>query len=175
MAKKHSEKDSNNNVSHIANLLTSILLCYPEIATINLDPKSRTVKFTFYLSNGVAKAKLKEFHRHLKESLRAYYYLEKREIEVCSLVFQSLDFFTTIEFQRDVQTLSQKEIALIIALIKEEFGSQLVTEEDDGLMIDDLSLHEELIGYMLENAKRSSSNTKLIALRDEGKVFVFNK
>ncbi|MDH7578452.1 MAG: hypothetical protein QHH75_11730 [Bacillota bacterium] len=174
MARRYNEKE-NHNVSHVANLLTSILLCYPEIATINLDPKSRIVKFTFYLLNNVSREKLKEFHQHLFQSLHTYYYLEKVDVEICSLFFQPLDFFTTIEFQRDVQTLSQKEIALIITLIKEEFGPHLVTEEDDELIIDDLSLHEELIGYMLENAKKNSSNTKLIALRDEGKVFVFNK
>ncbi len=173
MANRNNKKDS--SISHVANLLTSILLCYPEIATINLDPKSRIVKFTFYLSNSVSDETLKIFEQHLQQSLNTYYYLEKRDAEVYSLVFHVLDFFTTIEFQRDVQSLSQKEIALITVLLKEEFGSQLVTEEDDELMIDDLTVDKELIGYMLENAKKTSSNTKLIALRDEGKVLVFNK
>ena len=47
-------KRKDSSVSHIANLLTSILLCYPEIATINLDPKTNLVRFVFYLSTSLA-------------------------------------------------------------------------------------------------------------------------
>jgi hypothetical protein len=63
----------------------------------------------------------------------------------------------------------------MIALLKEEFGDDLVSEEDEELAVDDLSVHEELIGYMLENAKKTSSKINLVAMRDEGKVFVYNK
>jgi hypothetical protein len=77
-----------------------------------------------------------------------------------------------MEYQRDIISLSQKEITLIIALLREEFGVSLITDEDDFQLIDDLTLHEELVSYMLENVK---ANIELIALRDEGKVVVYNK
>lgn len=173
MARRNNNRD--NSIAHIANLLTSILLYYPEVVTINLDPKTCVVKFTFYLSSLIPEKTLKLFQERLQQSLNAYYYLEKRKAEVYSLAFQPLDFFTAIELQRDIQTLSQQEIALIVALLKEEFGHHLVTEDNDELLIDDSSLHEELIGYMLENIKKTTSNIELIALRDEGKVLVFNK
>ena len=77
-----------------------------------------------------------------------------------------------MEYQRDIISLSQKEITLIIDLLKEEFGVSLITDEDDLLLVDDMTLHEELVNYMLENVK---ANIELIALRDEGKVVVYNK
>lgn len=166
-------KDS--SVSHIANLLTSILLCYPEIATINLDPKTNLVKFTFYLSNSLPQDAIGVFEERMRQSLDAYYFLINKDVEVYSFAFHTQDCFTTLEFQRDVLTLTQKEIALIIALLKEQFAENLITEEDDDLMVDDMTLHEELIGRMLEHTKETSANSRLIALRDEGRVLVFNK
>ena len=105
----------------------------------------------------------------------AYYFIINKNVEVCSFSFHTQDCFTILEFQRDVLTLTQKEIALVIALLQEQFGENLITEEDDELLVDDLSLHEELIGRMLEHTIETSANRSLVALRDEGKVLVFNK
>jgi len=62
-----------------------------------------------------------------------------------------------------------------LRLLKEQFGTALISDEDEDLNVDNETLHEELISYMLENAKRSTANIELIALRDEGKVVVYNK
>lgn len=165
----------NSSVSHIANLFTSVLLCYPEIATINLDPQTSLVKFVFYLSSAFPKDTIELFRGRMQQSLDAYYFLINKDVEMCSFAFQAQDCFTMLEFQRDVFTLTQKEIALIIALLQEQFGENLITDEDDDLAVDDLSLHEELIGRMLEQTKETGANGSLIALRDEGRVLVFNK
>lgn len=74
-----------------------------------------------------------------------------------------------------MSALSLKEINLLIALLREELGATLVTDEDDDLQVDDIALHEELLGYMLESVKQKRANIELIALRDEGKVVVYNK
>ena len=162
--------NKNSSVPHIANLLTNILIHYPEIATIKLDPKTQVVKFNFYLKN--MPQPVKPIEQYLQQSLQTFYYLEKVEAKLYSFLFRQLDYFTIMEYQRDIISLSQKEITLIIALLREEFGVSLITDEDDFQLIDDLTLHEELVSYMLENVK---ANIELIALRDEGKVVVYNK
>ena len=60
---------------------------------------------------------------------------------------------------------------MIIALLKEDFDATLVIDEDGLLLMDDPTLHEELVSYLLDNAK---TGIELIALRDEGRVVVFN-
>ena len=72
---------------------------------------------------------------------------------VNAFTFEQLDHFTIMEFQRDINSLSQKEISLVIALLKEQFGASLISDEDEDLNVDNQTLHEELISYMLENAK----------------------
>jgi len=163
----------NSSVPHIANLLTSILIHYPEIATINLDPKDRVIKFSFYLKN--ITLELGEVKKYMQQALQAYYYLEDITTEVNAFTFEQLDQFTIMEFWRDINSLSQKEISLVIALLKDQFGASLISDEDEDLDVDNQTLHEELISYMLENVKMSRANSELIALRDEGKVVVYNK
>ncbi len=163
----------NNSVPYIANLLTSILIHYPEIATINLDPKDRVIKFSFYLKN--ITLELGEVKKYMQQALQAYYYLEDITTEVNAFTFEQLDQFTIMEFWRDINSLSQKEISLVIALLKDQFGASLISDEDEDLDVDNQTLHEELISYMLENVKMSRANSELIALRDEGKVVVYNK
>ena len=163
----------NNSVPYIANLLTSILIHYPEIATINLDPKDRVIKFSFYLKN--ITLELGEVKKYMQQALQAYYYLEHITTEVNAFTFEQLDQFTIMEFWRDINSLSQKEISLVIALLKDQFGASLISDEDEDLDVDNQTLHEELISYMLENVKMSRANSELIALRDEGKVVVYNK
>lgn len=160
----------NSSVPHIANLLTNILIHYPEIATIKLDPTTQVVKFNFYLKN--IPQQVKQIEKSLQQSLQTYYYLENVEIKVFSFLFQQLEYFTIMEYQRDIISLAQKEITLIVALLKEEFGVSLVTDEDELQLVDDLTLHEELVSYMLKDVK---ANIELIALRDQGKVVVYNK
>jgi len=167
------QNQKNSSVPHIANLLTSILIHYPEIATINLDPKDRVIKFSFYLKN--ITIELGEIEKYMQQALQAYYYLEGIKSEVNAFTFEQLDQFTIMEFCRDINSLSQKEISLVIALLKDQFGASLISDEDEDLNVDNQTLHEELISYMLENAKRSRTNIELIALRDEGKVVVYNK
>lgn len=170
-----SNRQGDSSAPQIANLLTSILIYYPEIATINLDPKKQVIKFTFYLKNIISPEKIKMVQNYLRQSLDAYYYLCKMKVAISSFFFELLDSFTILEFQRDVGSLSLKEINLLIALLREELGATLVTDEDDDLQVDDMALHEELLGYMLESVKQKRSNIELIALRDEGKVVVYNK
>jgi hypothetical protein len=168
-------KRKENSVAYIANLLTSILLCYPEIAAINLDPKTNLASFIFYISGSLTCDVIDDFKMRLKQSLDAYHFIINRDAEICSFSLQAQESFTILEFQRDVLTMTQKEVALVIALLQEQFGENLITDEDGDLLIDDFSLHEELIGRMLEHTNGTSTNSRLIALRDEGRVLVFNK
>ncbi len=169
-------KREGTSVTRAANLLASILLCFPEVALLSLDARARVIKFTFYLASSVSPEMLASFRERFEESLQAYYSLRKRPAEVCTLTFHNLGFFTAAELQRDLQTLTQGEINLVIALFREEFGPSLVTEEDGGdFPAEEPFVQEELLTYVLENTKKGGSEERLVALRDEGRVLVFNK
>jgi len=80
-----------------------------------------------------------------------------------------------LKIVRDVKTLSKGEIALIITLLRDNFKNRLVTDHNDSMLEEDLLVQEELIEDMLENLKKGQANHKLIGIREDGRVLVFNK
>lgn len=162
-----------NEVSHSIGLLISILVRYPQVGSINYDPQSKVIKFTFMLSKpGV---NLDQFKEKLLISLETFNFLKGKKPKVVNLKFTDSNHVSLLEVHRDVATLSQDEISLIIALVEEQYGEILVSDENEELLDEDLVVQEELISHMLENVRGAFPDKRLIAFREEGKVLVFNK
>lgn len=168
-------KGSRGNVTDSVGLLISILVRYPEVATINFDPENKFLKFTFIYSKVLGKKELDNLHNKLMDSIEIYNLLEGKEPKLVSLNHQIYDNLTMIEIQRDLDTLVQEEITLIVNLFHQHLHTNLVTEGSDQLFGEDLAAQEELIEHMLESIKYSKQEKYLYAFREEGRVLVFNK
>lgn len=156
-------------------LLISILVRYPEVGTINFDPKQQDLKFTFIFSRVLDEKELANFKTELVQVIETYNYLEGKEITIADVNHLFCDNFTMLEVRRDVNTLTQEEISLIIELVDRCFKQNLVADQNEYMMEEDLLMQEELIEHMLENLKSASLERNLIAFREEGRVLVFNK
>jgi hypothetical protein len=159
-------------------LLISILVRYPEIGTVKFDPDSQTLKLSFLLSQLVDENEYQVFADKLCTSLETYNMLEGYDqviIKTALSSFDQLDRISVIEVDRDVHTLSKTEIALIITLLKESYTGRMIVDKNDSLLEEDLLVQEELIDNMLEHLKLSRYEKKLIGIREDGRVMVFNK
>lgn len=165
----------NDPVADSIGLLISILVRYPEVGTINYEPETHVLTFTFVLSCLFMEEQLDSFQTKLFACLETYNYLEAKKPKIINLSSSVCRNFTVLEIRRDVETLSQTELSLIVSLIRQEFRDNLVAEESDNLIEEEILLQEELIGHMLENMKGAIPEKKLIAFREEGRVLVFNK
>ncbi|MCL6559402.1 MAG: hypothetical protein K6U74_11520 [Firmicutes bacterium] len=168
-------KGNRDNVTDSVGLLISILVRYPEVATINFDPENQLLKFTFIYSQVLGDNELDNLKQKLMDSIEVYNFLEGKETRLISLNRQICDNLTLIEVERDVDTLVQEEIALIVELFRQYLNTSLVTEENEQLFEEDLIAQEEIIEHMLESIKGSTQDKFLFAFREEGKVLVFNK
>ncbi len=162
-------------VSDSIGLLISILVRYPEVGTINYDPIRQQLKFTFIFSCVLEESELVNFKKIVVESIETYNKLEGRNPVFIETSCSLCENFTMFEVSRDVGTLSQEEISLVIELVHMNYTQNLISEKNDSLMEEDLLMQEELIEHMLENLKISSPEKNLIAFREEGRVLVFNK
>ncbi len=156
-------------------LLISILVRYPEVSTINFFPEKQLLKFTFIYSRVLADNELASLKERLLNSIEVYNLLEGRENLLVAINHNVCDNLTMIEVQRDVNSLAQEEITLIVELFRQYLNSNLVTEENDRLIEEDIIAQEEMIEHMLQSIKGSAENKYLFAFREEGKVLVFNK
>ena len=156
-------------------LLISILVRYPEVATINFEPDKQILNFTFIISRPLGEAELTGMETILMDSIEVFNALEGRETGMVALKYQAGDQLTLIEVQRDVDTLILEEISLIVDLFRQHLQPGLVTEIYEPLFEDDMLMQEEIIDHMLESVREQVEEKYLYAFREEGRVLVFNK
>ena len=152
----------------------SIMLRYPEIATIKYDSLKSRLNFTFIVSGIVPSKEQKRFENTLINALEIFYLLNDKSLPDLRVVNTTCDKITVIEISRDVQTLCYDEIGLMVSLFRECFGKQAVIDPGE-LFEEDILLREERIKHTLESLKHTQLEKSLIALREEGQVRVFNK
>lgn len=163
------------DVTDSVGLLISILVRYPEVAAINFDPWEHNLKFSFICSREINGEEIQQFKTHVLDHVRAFNFLEKKETPLVEITHQVFDDLTLIEVKRDVNTLAQDEIALVVEVFYQFWEKDLVSDLGENLIEEDLVIQEEIIEHMLESVKDSLGNKRLYAFREEGKVLVFNK
>ncbi len=162
-------------VSDSIGLLISILVRYPEVGTINYEPIKQELKFTFIFSCVLEESQLVNFKKKVIDSIETYNQLDGRTTGIIGVKHQLCGNFTMVEITRDVGTITQEEISMVIELVHMNFAKNLISEKNDYLQEEELLMQEELIEHMLENLKVSSPEKNLFAFREEGRVLVFNK
>lgn len=163
------------DVTDSVGLLISILVRYPEVATINFDPARQVLKFTFIASRDLTVTEISAMKEKLMLSIEVFNMLEGKQIRVALITHQTSDHLTMIEVQRDVETLVREEIALIVQLFHQYLKKNLVTETSEPLFEEDLIIQEEIIEHMLNSVRSAAGDKYLFAFREDGRVLVFNK
>lgn len=157
------------------NLLVSILVCYPEIGTLSFEPADDSLKMTFILGQIPEKEVFETAKDLISRSILAYHSLEGLENAEIDMKIDNYGTVAFINMIRDVDTLSKGEIALIIALMKEAFGASLIRDASSTNLEEEGIIQEDFIDNMIGNMKLNHAVEKLIGIREDGRVMVFNK
>lgn len=167
---------NDQQVSDGANLIISMLVRYPEIGTINFNPETNLLKLVFMISGLPTAADFKSNKQLIINSIAAYHMLQGISDITVDIELSSYEQVAMLTFIRDVQTLSRGEINLVVKLLRDCFGERLVTDHNEALLEEDLLYQEAVIEDMLENMrKQDNDHHSLIGIREDGRVFVFNK
>lgn len=162
------------DLSSSVGLFISILVRYPEVATIRFDPKSQALSFTFLLRS-TACISDERFAESVRDSLEAYSAIEGTPIGTFAIRTVSENGIAILEISRDAASLSQSELALLVGLVRERFATELIIDDGDAPGEEDLLEQDELIREMLADLQDGQPERNLIAFRDGGRVLVFNK
>lgn len=152
-----------------------MLVRYSAITAVNYDPLLNAIRFTFLLSKEIKGNHFTKVERRVMESLDALWTIKGGQGVIVRFSRSSFKGITSIEMLRDMGTLSQEEISVLVQILQDEFDDCLVTDETEPLMEEDLLIQEELIQEMLEDVKNSCQQRGLVAIREEGRVIVYNQ
>jgi hypothetical protein len=161
--------------SNSMSLIAFLLMRYPEIGSVRFDPLEKTLQFSFVVTSSPSEAELNGFRAQLLGSLRAIAELQGREPGQSEITFTTYEDLTFIEVTREIHSLNQEEIALLMGLVQQVFGGSLLLDQEEGTQEEDILMQEEMIEHMLEDLKDSRQEKRLIGFREEGRVLVFNR
>lgn len=168
------EQEDKRNADGVS-LLVSILVCYPEIGTISFDPANESLKMTFVLNCLPEQEQYILLEQRLKSSVLSYLLLEGLKATAIEVRREDYDHLAFINVIRDVATMSRGEIALISEIMREHFSDHLVMDNNESIMEEDLLVQEEVIDRMLFSLNKNRDVSKLIGIREDGRVLIFNK
>lgn len=158
------------------NLLTSILLCYPEISEISVEPENEEVYISYTINEILSNTELKQIKEFIQDSILTYQYLEDLIPEKNDVVLEIKEKATFINIIRDVKTFSHGELRLLNEIIKDKFGKKLINELDYVPLVNTSVLTQlELIDTMLGSLKINPVEEKMVGIRENGRVIVYNK
>lgn len=168
-------KDEKKPNMDCVNLLTSVLIYYPEISKISIEPDEK-IYINYIIQKILTDEEIEKTRTLLEECLKSYHYLEKTQVECDEVKINIEEKATFITIKRDMKTFSHGELRLINMLINEEFGKLLIMDTDKIPMIDSTMLAQmDLIDTMFASLKINPVVEKMIGIREAGRVIVFNK
>lgn len=168
-------KDEKKPNMDCVNLLTSVLIYYPEISKISIEPDEK-IYINYIIQKILTDEEIEKTRTLLEECLKSYHYLEKTQVECDEVKVNIEEKATFITIKRDMKTFSHGELRLINTLINEEFGELLIMDTDKIPMIDSTMLAQmDLIDTMFASLKINLVVEKMIGIREAGRVIVFNK
>lgn len=168
-------KDEKKPNMDCVSLLTSVLIYYPEISKISIEPDEK-IYINYIIQKILTDEEIEKTRTLLEECLKSYHYLEKTQVECDEVKVNIEEKATFITIKRDMKTFSHGELRLINTLINEEFGELLIMDTDKIPMIDSTMLTQmDLIDTMFASLKINPVVEKMIGIREAGRVIVFNK
>lgn len=150
-------------------LLTSILLRYTEVGSVHYWCEQHALKFTFVITQPQETSSLQDM---LKPALEFFHQLEGRIMRVFDITCRSEENVCVITVTRDVDSMTQREVGLIVELLKRKYQKQLVYDEMY-LPEEEQIFQEEMISQMLYSIQSDTMDRNVVALREEGRVLVF--
>ncbi len=157
------------------NLLISILVCYPEIGSIRFEPKKNVLQLTFLLSEIPSDENYTSLCYLLRNSIDAFHSLVGTSANIVDVQLSPFEPVVLLTITRDINTLFKGEINMLITLLRDHLKSRLLRDYNESMLEEDLRLQEDVIEDMLANIKKHQHEHRLIGIREDGRVMVFNK
>jgi len=156
------------------NLLASILARYPQIGTLQVLPESRCMRLGFFVKSSNEAVELQNFYQHIVDSISSLVFLAGRRLKHFNIQLTRCEDLSIIELDRDLATISLSEISLVVSLMEEHFGAELLRSEEAD-EIEDPAWYDELIQHMLEDIGSETHLQRLIGFREGNRIMVFDK
>lgn len=152
--------------------LIAVLMRYPEVSSVQCNPEAKTLQVTFVIRGAISGDTWNALHENAQAALESYRHMTKRPLNTIELAHDVSSDVTTVELIRDTETVSVEEIGILIEILRDHAALTVLYDPHD-LLEEDMMVQEETIQERLQTLIQEGSG-QLVAMRDEGRVLIFN-
>ena len=163
-----------SEASDAVGLIITLLVRYPEIATIVSHPKDGTLTLSFAIAAPLRRAVEREVTASIDDHVRALLEIGHDHPDALEIACESDAGMSFVRVTRDARSFSREELQMLVAVLAARFGPTLVKSpatEDEAL--DDDGTAEELVDYAIEALRDPSQQRSLVGFREEKRVLVY--
>jgi hypothetical protein len=154
--------------------IITAFLNYSEFSSINYEAFRDTIKIEIALRGDIGEEKKAHMLSRTCQSLQLFYKIAHIEPKLIKMDVVEKEGITILRWHRDIKSLREQELELLVLLLRQEFNDNLVKDEHDFLMAQ--SVRTRVKNSLLKKIKKHGQiSNNIFAYRDEGRVFVFNK
>ena len=117
------------------------------------------------------------FSELLMESIETFHAIEDGTASVMDFSYEQHGVLTLIHFARRMDELSERELSLIVQLMREQFGANLLVDAHgvDVLDAEFSFLQRETLERMLTAVRELPLRERLVGIRERDQVVVYNR
>ena len=158
-------------------LLASVLVCFPEIEAVSYDPGEGMLTMDFVVRAEIPSTEMEAFASLLTESIETYHLIGDGTASEIDFSYEQHASLTMIHLARRMDELSEKELSLIVQLLTECFGKDLLVDAHgtDALDTEFRFLQHETLERMLLAVREIPLRERLVGIRERDQVVVYNR
>jgi hypothetical protein len=162
------------NMDSGVDVILSSFIRYSELSSVKYDAEKDIIKIEAAFNGCITDRRRSRFITRYHQSMALFYTMHKINPAYGDLEFIEKSGITILRLYRESLSMREEEMELFVLLLRQEFASLLVRDEND--MFAEATLLKDIKDTLLKKIRESRQPYQnIFAYRDEGRVFVFNK
>ncbi len=155
-------------------LIIALLVRFPQLATIVSHPANGTLVLSFAVRSKLDRRVAAELRESISEHVRSLLELRHERHDALGVTCESDEALGFVRITRDVRSFSREELLLLVALLSDRFGVNLVQSppSSDEAPQDEGDV-DDLVEYAIEAFREPGQQRSLVGFREEKRVLVY--
>mgnify|MGYP000067481569 CR=1 FL=1 len=154
-------------------LFISIFLAYSELHAVRYDSDNDILSWQIAVQGEVDADQERDWLARINQCMDLYHKMAGIKATIAQVYVQRLNEVTLLHFERDMSTMSEGEIGLLLNLTRDIISNRIICETGDS--ITEEPFKDKVKQNLLRRISKDEAKHQFLAFRKQGRVLVFQK
>lgn len=161
------------NSGHGLDLFISISLTYPELNSVRYEAHHDLIVWEIALQGSIGQQEQERFQDCSQRCMETYHRIRGSQPVHSTVDIKIWNEITLLRFERDIATMSEDELELLLRLVKTLFPHRILGEIGESITEEPYKL--QVKQNLLRRISQDRHKPHFLAFREQGKVLVYQK